>query len=132
MYRTYRRCSLWKTDMEFKQMLDCVEGIHRMAGLPVETSPTKMFDKGDVDYGIVKERYKLGQTALKDFYEGNVLMDIDKVYKSLVDQLYMVLGTSHMYGLAHLLEEGIMEMHSARMAGNEPDLEKVLSNYLNK
>lgn len=118
--------------MEFKQVLDCVAETHKATGVPVETSPTKMFDKGDVDYESVKERYKLAQAALKDFYEGNVLMDLDKVYKSLVDQLYIVLGTAHMYGLAHLLEEGIEEVRSAKTVRKEPDLEKVLFNHLNK
>lgn len=118
--------------MEFKEILDYVEEAHKATGIPVETSPTKIFDKGDVDYESVKERYKLGQSALKDFYEGNVLMDLDKVYKSLVEQLYIVLGTAHMYGVAHILEDGIKEIHSAKIVRKEADLEKVLFNHLNK
>jgi hypothetical protein len=118
--------------MEFKEILDKVEELQRSFGIPVETSPTKMFDKGDVDYSIVQERYKLGQTGLKEFYEGNVLMDLDKVYKSLVNQLYTIIGTAHMYGLAHVLEDGLVETLDASRAKKDPDLEKVLSNHLNK
>jgi len=118
--------------MEFKELLDKVKEIQRQSGIVVETSPTKVFEKSDVDFKSAQDRYKLGQNGLKTFYEANVLMDLDMVYKSLVEQLHTLLGTAHMYGLAHVLEDGIKEMHEAHVSKRDPDLENILSNHLNK
>lgn len=118
--------------MEFKEMSDKVNEFHKVSGISSETSPLKMFEKGDVDFKSAQERYKLGQAGLKEFYEGNVLMDVDMVYRSLVNQLGTLLETAHIYGLAEVLEDGFKELYEAKLSNRKPDLEKVLTNHLNK
>jgi predicted HAD superfamily Cof-like phosphohydrolase len=137
--------------MDFKEMIDAVAQFHKSFGQPVENKPT--LGNQETMYEVAKLRYKLGSEELKEFYEAMVLQDQTEVFDAIVDQLYILLGTAHVYGMADALFEGFMEVHKSNMTKldengkpiyredgkviksslfKEPDLESILEKYSKK
>lgn len=76
---------------------------------PVESSPTIP------NVHLQKFRYDLAFEELEEYREACQNGDIVKVFDSLLDQLYILLGTAHAFGLAKALEAGFEEVHRSNM-----------------
>lgn len=67
------------------------------------------------DPETVRLRYKLGLEELQEFMDACQVEDTVKVFDALVDQLYILIGTAHVFGMADALEEGFKEVHKSNM-----------------
>lgn len=67
------------------------------------------------DAETVRLRYNLGLEELQEFMDACQVEDPVKVFDALVDQLYILVGTAHIFGMADALEEGFREVHKSNM-----------------
>jgi predicted HAD superfamily Cof-like phosphohydrolase len=96
-----------------QELINSVKEFHKTFDLPVELSPTLGDSKEAMR--LAQLRYELGKEELKEFYEAAVKKDLVGVFDALVDQLYILLGTAHCYGMADALVEGFIEVHRSNM-----------------
>jgi predicted HAD superfamily Cof-like phosphohydrolase len=134
-------------------MLDAVKEFQRAFDQPVNISPTLGDEAGGQCYKRAQLRYDLGKEELREYYEAVVKGDIVGVFDSLVDQLYVLIGTAHEHGMAEALCDGLLEVHQSNMTklGEKgevllhangkikksenyipPDLDKVLKGFYSK
>jgi predicted HAD superfamily Cof-like phosphohydrolase len=92
-----------------KDLLNKVKEFHTAFRLPVEYSPT--IPNGDT----VRLRYELAKEELQEFMDACQTENHVKVFDALVDQLYILLGTAHVFGMADALVEGFNEVHKSNM-----------------
>lgn len=76
---------------------------------PVEYSPTIPNDD------VVRLRYNLALEELQEFIDACQVQDHVKIFDALVDQLYILIGTAHVFGMADALIEGFNEVHRSNM-----------------
>jgi len=114
---------------------------------PVAHSPTIPSEKEII------LRCNLAQEELAEFYEACLAKDHVEVFDSLVDQLYVLIGTAHSCGMGAALEAGFKEVHRSNMTKlganglpifredgkiikgpnyEEPNLKQVLENIYSK
>ena len=86
-----------------------VEEFHKAFGVPVRYLPVIP------DEQTIKLRYDLAQEELNEFLEACQNKDITAIFDALVDQLYILLGTAHAFGLGAALEDGFAEVHRSNM-----------------
>lgn len=84
---------------------------------PVEYSPTATLGKSLTKnkYELAQFRYELGKEELKEYYEACVKDDVVGIFDSLIDQLYVLIGTAHTHGMADALMAGFEEVHRSNM-----------------
>lgn len=91
------------------EQLGKVEEFHRAFGVPVKYRP-------DIpDEQTIKLRYDLALEELNEFMEACQKKDTVAIFDALVDQLYILIGTAHVFGLGPYLEEGFAEVHRSNM-----------------
>lgn len=93
-----------------KDLINNVAEFHRAFGVPVEGSPT-MPNKD-----VQKLRYDLALEELNEFKDACEKGDIIEVFDALVDQLYILFGTAHSFGLSDALYAGFEEVHKSNMS----------------
>lgn len=76
---------------------------------PVENSPTL----SNVETQIF--RYRLAFEELEEYRDACQNGDIVEIFDSLLDQLYILLGTAHTHGLGKAMVEGFLEVHRSNM-----------------
>jgi predicted HAD superfamily Cof-like phosphohydrolase len=76
---------------------------------PVNYSPTIP------DIHLQKFRYDLAFEELEEYRDACQKGDVVEVFDSLLDQLYILLGTAHAFGLAEALVAGFNEVHRSNM-----------------
>lgn len=64
---------------------------------------------------VIALRYKLALEELEEFKEAAEKEDLVEIFDALVDQLYILLGTVHAFGMGVALEEGFYEVHRSNM-----------------
>lgn len=60
-------------------------------------------------------RYALAFEELEEYREACNNDDIVEIFDSLLDQLYILLGTAHAHGLGKAMVEGFLEVHRSNM-----------------
>ena len=98
-----------------KQMIDDVKAFHNAFNIPTEKLPTIPSKE------ICDLRYKLALEELDEFKEAVEANDSIEIFDSLVDQLYILIGTAHACGMAQALEEGFKEVHRSNMTKLDAD-----------
>lgn len=91
------------------EQLGKVEEFHKAFGVPVNYKPVIP------DEQTIQLRYDLAQEELNEFLEACHNKDVTAIFDALVDQLYILLGTAHAFGLGAALEDGFAEVHRSNM-----------------
>jgi predicted HAD superfamily Cof-like phosphohydrolase len=92
-----------------KNLVSKVYDFHRAFGVGVELSPTLP------DAKTMRLRYDLAKEELDEFMDACQTEDCVKIFDALVDQLYILIGTAHAFGMADALEAGFAEVHRSNM-----------------
>lgn len=91
-----------------KYMKDIV-AFHEKNDLAVEQTPRHVSDE------VSQFRFKFGLEELEEYQEAHYDMDLEGVLDSLVDQLYIIMGTAYQHGMAHVFDEAWDRVHTANM-----------------
>ena len=70
---------------------------------------------------VCQMRYKIALEELDEYRTACTEGDIEGIYDSLLDQLYVLLGTFNVHGLADKLTEGFEEVHRSNMSKLDKD-----------
>jgi predicted HAD superfamily Cof-like phosphohydrolase len=92
-----------------KECIKKIDEFHKAFKIHSESVPTIP------DTATVQLRYKLALEELQEFMDACQVEDPVKVFDALVDQLYILLGTAHVFGMADALKEGFKEVHRSNM-----------------
>lgn len=92
-----------------KDLINDVAEFHKAFSIPVEVSPT--IPNAETQ----KLRYDLALEELNEFKEACEKKDIVEIFDAIVDQLYILLGTAHSFGLSDALINGFKEVHRSNM-----------------
>lgn len=93
-----------------KNSLKQVEEFQQVTNQIVNASPQL------VDPKIAKLRYDIMIEEVNEYKDAVEKGDIVEIFDSLIDQLYVLLGTFNTHGLQHKLEEGFQEVHRSNMS----------------
>lgn len=92
-----------------QELIKKVKEFHYSFNVPVQHSPYIPDD------AIVRLRYNLAMEELQEFVDACQVQDHVKIFDALVDQLYILIGTAHVFGMADALEAGFAEVHRSNM-----------------
>ena len=95
--------------MELRKLLEQVATFQRATDQPVNISPVLCVPD---DYLL---RYNLMKEENEEYLEASEAMDVVEVLDSLVDQLYILLGTINQHGMDDIIEEAFERVHSNNM-----------------
>lgn len=92
-----------------QNLVDKLKEFNAAFGIKTEYSPTIP------DTEVIKLRFKLALEELNEFIDACQTKNHEKIFDALVDQLYILIGTAHMFGMADALEAGFNEVHRSNM-----------------
>ena len=92
-----------------KDLVAKVHEFHKAFGVRIEYSPTLPDSK------TMRLRYDLAKEELDEFMDACQTEDHVKIFDALVDQLYILIGTAHAFGMADALVAGFNEVHRSNM-----------------
>lgn len=92
-----------------KELVLKLKEFHQAFNAPVEHSPYIPDD------ATVRLRYNLALEELQEFMDACQTENHVKIFDALVDQLYILIGTAHVFGMADALEAGFAEVHRSNM-----------------
>jgi predicted HAD superfamily Cof-like phosphohydrolase len=92
-----------------QELINKVKEFQEAFKVHVEYSPTIPNDD------VVRLRYNLALEELQEFIDACQIQDHVKIFDALLDQLYILIGTAHVFGMADALIEGFNEVHRSNM-----------------
>ena len=98
-----------------QELIKKVKEFHYSFNVPVQHSPYIPDD------ATVRLRYDLALEELQEFVDACQVQDHVKIFDALVDQLYILIGTAHTFGMADALEAGFAEVHRSNMTKLDKD-----------
>lgn len=103
-----------------KEGLNKVKEFKQCFRQPINTSPTIP------DSHIIQLRVRLAQEELDEMVQACQAENLVGVFDALVDQLYILFGTAHTFGMADALEKGLEEVHRSNMTKLGPDRQPII------
>jgi len=98
-----------------KKSINKVKEFHKCFKQPIESSPTLP------DTQVIKLRVLLAFEELDEMVQACQAENLVGIFDALVDQLYILFGTAHVFGMADALEAGLEEVHRSNMTKLGPD-----------